>query len=62
MQHLSKLSVIPVKVNTTPHKYKNILPTNALFIKNIKCYNVYLTPTCFGFSWTIIREYTFVPR
>jgi hypothetical protein len=42
--------------------YKNILPTNALFIKNIKCYNVYLTPTCFGPSWTIIREYTFVPR
>jgi hypothetical protein len=43
-------------------KYENILPTNALFIKNIKCYNVYLTPTCFGPSWTIIREYTFVPR
>jgi hypothetical protein len=37
---------------------KNILPTNALFIKNIKCYNVYLTPTCFGPSWTIIRECT----
>jgi hypothetical protein len=43
-------------------KYKNILPTNALFIKNIKRYNVYLTPTCFGPSWTINREYTFVPR
>jgi hypothetical protein len=43
-------------------KYKIILPTNALFIKNIKCYNVYLTPTCFDPSWTIIREYTFVPR
>jgi hypothetical protein len=43
-------------------KYKIILPTNALFIKNIKCYNVYLTPTCFGPSWTIIRKYTFVTR
>jgi hypothetical protein len=43
-------------------KYKIILPTNALFIKNTKFYNVYLTPTCFGPSWTIIREYTFVPR
>jgi hypothetical protein len=42
-------------------KYKNILPTNALFIKNMKCYNVYLTPTCFGPSWAIIRECTFVP-
>jgi hypothetical protein len=42
--------------------YKIILPTNALFIKNIKCYNVYLTPSCFGPSWTIIREYTFVSR
>jgi hypothetical protein len=43
-------------------KYKNILPTNALFIKNIKCYNVYLTPTCFGPYWTIIRDYIFVTR
>jgi hypothetical protein len=43
-------------------KYKIILSTNALFIKNIKCYNVYLSPTCLGSSWTIIREYTFVPR
>jgi hypothetical protein len=47
---------------TKCYLYKIILPTNALFIKNIKCYNVYLTPTCFGPSWTIIREYTFVPR
>jgi hypothetical protein len=43
-------------------KYKIILPKNALFVKNIKCYNMYLTPTCFGPSWTIIREHTFVPR
>jgi hypothetical protein len=33
-----------------------------LFIKNVECYNVYLTPTCFGPSRTIIREYIFVPR
>ena len=54
--------VLPcILISTNP-----FFPTNALFIKHkmlqfvLKIY-LYMAPTCFGPSWTIIREHTMEP-